>query len=146
MSRELLRLKGRFEVDSGKLGEAVKTFKRLTVVDPSDESVSIAYSDILLVSQKYQKCLKFSETARHKFPGQVQLILNQVRCHLFLGNLDTAAGLLATVGSQAGSKGHPRTGVLATQGSCARQDEEVGGSRPLLFGIDSGEVQSRGPG
>jgi predicted Zn-dependent protease len=94
----VLRLKGRLEVEEGALDSACKTFKRLTQLQPTDPSVAVAYSDVLLVSQKYHKCIKYSESGRKKFPGQSSLLLNQARCHLFLGSLDVAAGLLATVG------------------------------------------------
>lgn len=93
-----MRLKGRLEVETGDLEAACRTFKRVTKLQPTDSSVAVALSDVLLVSQKYQKCIKYSESARKKFPDQPSLLLNQIRCHLFLGALDVAAGLLASVG------------------------------------------------
>lgn len=85
-------------MESGDLEAACKTFKRVTKLQPTDPSVAVAFSDVLLVSQKYQQCIKYSEAAHKKFPGQPSLLLNQIRCHLFLGALEVAAGLLATVG------------------------------------------------
>lgn len=129
---ELLRLKGRLEVEEGRLLAAAKTFKRLTELDATDSSVAIAYSDVLLVSQKYPKCLKFSEKARKKFPDQPALLLNQIRCHLFMGELDAAANLLTTVGSLGGRRtGHQRR-LRTSKGSGAGADGPAGRTQAVF--------------
>lgn len=95
---DILRFKGKLEIELGYFHNAKKTFKQLTKLLPQDSSVFMAYCDILLTNQEYDKCIKHSKISKLKFPElEIDCYTNIIACHIQLGQIKKASEIIETV-------------------------------------------------